>query len=214
MGKFLLKFYILFFCFLPLFSQEKLIEKIVYKSYFISFDQDVFITVFFKVKDISDISLFFNNKEISLLNKNISIFAVSDSFLQSVSFIVNSVLPESELKIFFKLKDNSVLVANEKLYFYKTLVIEDPELEIQQNKSFFLKVGPALPNFYYSPVIDNQSSVVLLEYIIVNDTVYYRAKSLIEGIAKIFFYRVQKDQSISDNSNLHPYKIFIAKVKQ
>jgi len=195
-----------------IFCDEKVIHKILYKNTLLSFDQNVLLTIFLNQSTVSDVFVFFNDKEVVYINKNFNNMNNDPFFLPSFSFNVNNVQNENNLKLFVKNSDGNLMMYKDKIYFSKGLIVEDNDIELQINKFFFIKAGPLINNIIYSAEIENNTILTILEELSFDDNIFYKIKSINNGSTRIIIYK-RENIPADKNKTIIPIKIINVKIR-
>ena len=185
-----------------------IVNKILYKKVLIKYSQQSIINVFLNpIKyPVKDIFIYFNNKEVTHINKNLSPH-VNDqgNFLPSLSFEVQDVKDENILEIFIVLKNDMTLSFDGLIYFEKGVVVEDDIFITRPNQVFFIRAGSAVEDgIYYTLKVDNNDILGLLDEVIFNNELYYRLKAKRSGKTKVKLFKY--DESLENQSD-YPFRI-------
>lgn len=187
---------------------DNIVNRILYKKVIIKYNQQSIINVYLNPlkPPVKDVFVYFNNKEIKDVNKNLVSYNKNNSnFLPSLSFEVEGVKKENFLELFIVLNDETTLNYDGTITFEKGLVLEEDNFVVKKNQIFFLKVNDEIDEgIYYSIKVDNQDIINKLEEIVFEGILYYRLKSKRTGSTKLKIFRY--DSSI-ETQNDFPYKI-------
>ncbi|HOV15117.1 MAG TPA: hypothetical protein PK771_12585, partial [Spirochaetota bacterium] len=99
-------FFVSFFLIILFFvySEDLVVNKIIYKKVLVDFDQISLINVYLNPMNVSDVNVFFNGKEIKKVYKNLkSLVRNDDNFFPSFNFEVSNVKKENNLQFFVTL---------------------------------------------------------------------------------------------------------------
>ena len=193
-------------------ASDVLVNKILYKKTLINYNQPVLINIYLNPMNVKDVIIFFNNTEITDINKNLKPYIKEETnFLPSFNFEVKNVKNINFLQIFVVLSQGITVSSEAKLYFEKGIVIDNDNFQITKNKIFFIKVG----DFYkdgilYNIDIDNTSIIKKIDEVISENILYYQLKSLNTGNTKLNIFKY--DESLEKQENL-PIKIIRITVK-
>jgi hypothetical protein len=184
---------------------ENLINKIIYKKVLLDFDQQVLINVYLNKIDIVDVAVYFNNKEIKNINKNLkSLVREDNNFYPSLNFELSGVKKDNNLhlEIFHTPFNASRVDVN--ISFEKGIVVDGYNLRIGRDKFFFVKAGDFLSEeIFYDIEIDNSSIIEKIDEVVKDNVLFYKFRSIKNGNTKIVIYKY--DESLEKQNNL-PYK--------
>lgn len=191
------------------YSKDPVVNKILFKKTIIDYDQPVLINVFLNPMNAKDVIVFFNDKELQNINKNLKPYMKDDkNFLPSFSFEVKNIKKLNLLKIFVVLSQGITVSSEKKLLFEKGDVINKEYFQINKDKIFFIKVG----NFYdegtfYNLEIDNSNIIKKLGEEIRENTVYFKLKSLRSGSVKLNIFKYDESLKEQNSSPIKSIKI-------
>ena len=186
-----------------LFSQDVVINKILYNKTLISYQQEVLINVFLNPMKAIDVIVMVNDQQIYDITKNFS-NTEDEAFLPSFSFIVDNLKQENDLKVFVTLSQGITVVGQAKLHFKKALVLDNNNASLSNNKIFFLKAGPMDGEMIpYKIEIENNFVVELIDTQKYENILYYKLKSIASGESNISIFL---PHSTYENGFVSPYK--------
>ena len=181
-------FFILLATSFKVFSNDYIINKILYKKIILSYNQEVLINVFLNPMKIKDVIVYFNDMEIYDIKKNFNPVNNDNYFLPSFSFFTSNLQDISLLRIFIVLSEGMVLNSEATLFFKKGTIVDDKYFTVSKNIIFFIKAGIYSDNEEYNIEIENQNIIGFLEETIDQNILYYKLKSINYGIANINIY--------------------------
>ena len=188
-------------CF-TLFSEDLVVNKIIYKKVVVDFDQVSLINVYLNPMNVSEVSVFFNGKEIKKVYKNLkSIIRDDSNFFPSFNFEVSNVKKENTLQFVITLSQGMALTSDYIILFEKGVVVDDVNFQIKKNKIFFVKGLEELSDGIFCDIkIEDLKVLEKTDEVVKNKTLYYKLKALKPGFSKVEIYKY--NEKLTNQSEL------------
>lgn len=175
------------------FLKSPVINKIIYPKELIDFNQTVMITIYLTPMKVIDVNIFFNDKEVTNLNKNLKPFDNNyDNFFPLITFEITNLNKENILHIFVTLSEGLVVDAIEKLAFYKAIIIDEKNNKFKNIKTFYIKIGENIDGFFYD-IRFNKNIIRKIEDIFCNNVIYSKFDVLNKGVTKFSIYQFKEE---------------------
>jgi len=194
------------------YPKDPVVNKILFKKTIIDFDQSVLINVFLNQMNAKDVIVFFNDRELQNINKNLKPYMKDDkNFLPSFSFEVKNVKNENQLKIFVVLSQGITVSSEKKIHFEKGDVIDKDFFQVNKDKVFFIKVGNFIEEgTFYNLEIENSNIIKKLGEEIRKNTVYFKLKSLKGGSVKLNIFKYDDSLKKQNSSPIKSIRINVS----
>jgi len=206
-------FFVSFFLIILFFvySEDLVVNKIIYKKVLVDFDQISLINVYLNPMNVSDVNVFFNGKEIKKVYKNLkSLVRNDDNFFPSFNFEVSNVKKENNLQFFVTLSQGMVLTSEFTILFEKGIVVDETNFQTKKERVFFIKGLENINEGVFCELkIENDKVLEKIDEVIKNKVIYYKLKALKTGISKVDIYKYDENLSVQQESPVKTVKITI-----